>query len=252
MTTLITFIRSVFAPPRHLILLVAALWLGMWLAEKRAGRHIISKEALNNLVYASLLAFIIGGRLLYALTQFPAFMRSPLSIFSLNTDLFDPAAALVAAVITGIVYGRRQRLALWSTLDALTPLFATIAIGLSLAHLAAGSAFGSPTDIPWGMELWGAIRHPSQIYELIASILILGLVWFRRPAARPGLSFLVFAAFTAGARLLLEAFRGDSLFVLGGLRLPQIIAWAVLLAAIVLFELRLSGQAQRDRPDPVG
>lgn len=252
MTPLIVFIRSVFAPPRHLILLVAALWLGMWLAEKRAGRHQISKEALNNLVYASLLAFIIGGRLLYALMQFPAFIQSPLSIFSLNTDLFDPPAALIAAVITGIVYGRRQGLSFWPALDALTPLFASIAIGLSLAHLAAGSAFGSPTSLPWGLELWGATRHPSQIYELAASILILGLVLFQRAAARPGLSFLAFAASTAGARLLLEAFRGDSVFVLGGLRLAQIVAWAVLLAAIVLIESMLAKGVQKDRPDPVG
>ena len=158
---MITLFRSLFAPPRNLILLLAALWIGLALAEKRAERHNVSKDALNNMVYYSIIAYILGGRLTYALANFSAFTQSPLSIFSLNPDLFDPFGALAVALLVGLVYGRRQRLSLWPALDALTPLFAAIAVGLSLSHLAAGTAFGSPTGLAWGLALWGATRHPS-------------------------------------------------------------------------------------------
>jgi prolipoprotein diacylglyceryltransferase len=233
---MIDLFRSLFAPPRHLILLVAALWLGLALAEKRSERHNSSKETLNNIVYYSIFGYILGGRLLYALSNLSVFVQSPLSLFSLNLDLFDPLAALGTAFVVGLVYGARQKLPLWHTLDALTPFFATIAIGLSLSHLAAGTAFGSPTDIPWGMELWNATRHPSQLYELLVSLLIFGWIWFRKAEYRPGILFLTFAALTAGARLFLEAFRGDSMLILGGLRLAQIIAWAVLAVTLMLSE----------------
>jgi phosphatidylglycerol:prolipoprotein diacylglycerol transferase len=225
---MITLFRSLFAPPRHLILLVAALWIGLALAEKRSERYGVSKDTLNNIVYYSLSGYILGGRLLYALSNLPAFVQSPLSLFSLNLDLFDPLAALAVAFVVGLVYGSRQKLPLWSTLDALTPLFAAIAIGLSLSHLAAGTAFGSPTDLPWGIDLWNATRHPSQIYELIASLLIFGWIWLRKADSRPGILFLTFAALTAGGHLFLEAFRGDSTLIFGGLRLAQVIAWIVL------------------------
>jgi phosphatidylglycerol---prolipoprotein diacylglyceryl transferase len=165
---MLTLFRSLFAPPRHLILLLAALWLGLTLSEKRVGRHGISKDALNNMVYYSLLGYVVGGRVLFVLANLSAFTQSPLSIFSLNIDLFDPMGALATAILVGFVYGQRQNLSLWSTLDALTPLFATLAIGLSLSHLAAGTAFGRPTNLPWGIDLWNAARHPTQIYELIA------------------------------------------------------------------------------------
>jgi phosphatidylglycerol:prolipoprotein diacylglycerol transferase len=230
---MISLFRSIFAPPRHLILLVAALWIGLALAEKRSERHGISREALNNIVFYSLFGYILGGRLLYALSNLSAFAQSPLSLFSLNLDLFDPLAALGAAFIVGLIYGSRKKLPFWPTLDALTPLFATLAIGLSLSHLAAGTAFGSPTDVPWGMELWNATRHPTQFYELVASLLIFGWVWFRKADSRPSILFLTFAALTAAARLFLEAFRGDSTLIFGGLRLAQILAWVVL--AIALF-----------------
>ena len=233
---MISLFRSLFAPPRHLILLVAALWIGLALAEKRSERHNISKDALNNIVYYSLFGYILGGRLLYALANFSVFAQSPLSLISLNLDLFDPIAALVVAVIVGFVYGSRQKLSLWSTLDALTPLFATFAIGLSLSHLAAGTAFGSPTDLPWGIDLWNATRHPTQIYELSASLVIFGLIWFRKMDSPRGISFLTFAALTAASRLFVEAFRGDSPLIFGGLRLAQVSAWIVLAVALIVSE----------------
>ena len=230
---MISIFRSLFAPPRNLILLLAALWIGLALAEKRAARHGISRDALSTLVYYALFGYILGGRLLYALSNYAVFLQSPLSVFSINLDLFDPVAGLAIAVIVAVAYGTRQKLPFWSTLDALTPLFAFLAIGLSLSHLAAGTAFGSPTTLPWGIDLWNATRHPTQIYELIAALVIFGLLWFRKTDRLPGSGFFLFAALTAGARLFLEAFRGDSILIFNGLRLAQIMAWIVL--AVSLF-----------------
>jgi len=241
---MIALFRSLFAPPRHIILLVAALWIGLALAEKRTDRHGVPKEALNSLTFYAILAYIIGGRVLYALTNLSAFTPSPLNILSPNPDLFDSTSALVSALLIGLIYGRKQRLSLWGTLDALTPVFATLAIGLSLAHLAAGTAFGSPTDLPWGTRLWNATRHPTQIYGLIASLIILGWIWFRKSDSPSGILFLDFAALTAGARLFLEAFRGNSALVFGGLRLAQIIAWMVMAVALsASVSIRQKGRA---------
>jgi phosphatidylglycerol:prolipoprotein diacylglycerol transferase len=180
--------RSLFAPPGHLLLLLAALWIGLYLSEKRIERHGVSKDALNNLVFYSSIGYVIGGRFLFALANLSAFTESPLNILSVNVGLFDPVGALIAALLVGFVYGRRQKLHLWVMLEALTPLFATLAVGLSLLHLASGTAFGSPTALPWAIPLWNATRHPTQIYELIASLLIFGLIWFRKrnPLMAPG------------------------------------------------------------------
>jgi phosphatidylglycerol---prolipoprotein diacylglyceryl transferase len=233
---MITLCRSLFSPPRHLILLLVTLWLGLYLSEKRVERYGISKDSLNNIVFYSILGYIIGGRVLFALTNLSAFIQSPFSIFSINVDLFDPIGALIMAILVGSVYGQRQKLPPWSMLDALTLLFAVLAIGLSLLHLATGTAFGSPTALPWGIDLWNATRHPSQIYELIASLIIFGLIWFRKTSPA-GFDFLFFAALTASVRLFLEAFRGDSTLIFGGVRLAQLIAWIVIASAFFASEI---------------
>lgn len=240
---MLTIFRDLFAPPRHLILLVIAAWFGMSLADKRSEQHGISKETLNNMAFYSLLGYVIGGRVLYAAAYFSAFSKSPLSLFSLNPDLFDPLSATLIAILIGFIYGLRLRLSLWPTLDSLTLLFAVIAIGLSLSHLAAGAAFGSPTNLPWSIDLWSASRHPTQIYEFIASLLIVSLLWFKRPDSCPGLYFITFVALTAFARLIIEAFRGDSVIVFGGFRQAQIYAWIVLGLSFILIEY-LQNQSQ--------
>jgi len=63
-------------------------------------------------------------------------------------------------------------LPLWPALDALTPGLAAVMIAIGLAHIASGDAFGSPADLPWAIQLWGARRHPTQIYETLAAALI--------------------------------------------------------------------------------
>jgi phosphatidylglycerol:prolipoprotein diacylglycerol transferase len=234
--------RALFAPPRHFILLIAAMWLGLTLAEKRAERHGMTKDQLNNIAFYSLLGFVIGGRVLYALTNLSAFLQSPLSIFSPNPDLFDPASGLIVALLVGYILGQRQKLPFWGTLDALTPLLAMLMVGLSLSHLAAGTAFGSPTTLPWGIDLWNATRHPTQIYELIASLLIFGWLWLQKTYSPPVLSFLTFTALTAVSRLFLEAFRGDSTLIFGEYRIAQIVSWIVLGIALVAGEMILQNK----------
>ena len=88
-----------------------------------------------------------------------------------------------------------------------------------------------PTDLPWSIEIWGATRQPTQVYEILAALVILLVVWpgSRITVGQPsGGAFLLFLASTAGARLFLEAFRGDSIVIGDGLRVAQIIAWIVL------------------------
>ncbi|HMR98969.1 MAG TPA: prolipoprotein diacylglyceryl transferase [Anaerolineales bacterium] len=228
--------RTLFTPPRDLILLVAALWIGLALAEKRTERHGVSKDALNNLVFYSLFGCLLGGRILFALTNYSAFANSPLNIFSLNVDLFDPIGGISMGILAGCIYGKKQNLSFWNALDAITPILATTAIGLHLSHLAAGTAFGAPTTLPWGIELWNAMRHPTQIYELFASLIIFALIWFRKSEVSPGALFLNFTALTAGARLFLEAFRGDGVLIFGGLRLAQVVAWMALAIVFITSE----------------
>ncbi len=238
---LATFL-NLFAPPRHMILLIAAAWIGLTLAEKRAERHGVGKDDLNNLTFYGLLAFVLGGRVSFIFQNLAAFVKKPIDIISIHPDLFDLAGGVAAAILVGLIYGQRRKLKFWSALDALTPFLAIIAVGLGLSRFASGASFGKETDLPWGIFQWNAMRHPTQLYETLASLLTFGLLWFQKQNPRPGVLFLAFAALTAAAQLIVEAFRANSALLANGWKQGQIIAWVVLAVSFVLIEARLSSK----------
>jgi phosphatidylglycerol:prolipoprotein diacylglycerol transferase len=217
------------------LILLAGLWLGLTLAERFAPQRRLSPSQLYNLFFAALLAGLIGGRLAYALRFPAAFAHNPLSLISLNPGLFNTVDGLIVAGLLAWIYASRKKMPLWATLDALTPALMVILIAIGLSHVATGTAFGKETSAPWGIELWGAVRHPSQIYETLAASLILFLLWPQRNQVAEwpnGVYFLAFMGLSAGSRLILEAFRGDSLLLPGGFRSTQLIAWLILAACL--------------------
>jgi phosphatidylglycerol---prolipoprotein diacylglyceryl transferase len=225
------------------LVMIAGLWVGLLLSERAAVRRALNPSLLYNLVILSLSAGLVGARLAYVLTYPQAFIASPLSLVSLNPGLLDPLAGLVAALISALIYIQRKKLPFWLVCDTLTPCLAVLGVSFGLSHAASGSAFGAPASVPWAVYLWGAERHPSQIYETLAGGLILAGVLSAERTQRlqvPGTLFLSFIAASAAARLFLEAFRGDSYLLPSGLRLGQLIAWGLLAACLWALAKRLA------------
>jgi prolipoprotein diacylglyceryltransferase len=186
----------------------------------------------------ALIAGLIGARLAYVARYPSAFYENPLDIFSRNPGLFDPLGGFAFGCIAAGVYAQRKKLHLWSTLDSLTPALAVLGIAIGFSHLASGNFFGLPTDLPWGITLLGAHRHPTQIYEIIFAVIIFLIVWQSHnifKSNKPGVTILSFIALTAAAHIIIAAFRDDSVLIANGFRREQIIAWLIL--AFALFAL---------------
>ena len=215
------------------LLLLAGVWIATVVIERAAPRFKVSPALVNNMIFYALIAGLLGARLGYVLQYLDAYSGDPLGIVALNPNTLSLPEGLLTGGLVAFVYGQRKGLPLWSTLDAITPGLAVFMLALGLAHLSSGDAFGAPTNVPWAIRLWGADRHPSQIYEVLAAAGILILVLRSqedRPAA--GVHVLSFMALSAGARLILEAFRGDSVLILGSLRQAQLVSLVMLLAAL--------------------
>ncbi|RME05824.1 MAG: prolipoprotein diacylglyceryl transferase [Anaerolineae bacterium] len=215
--------------------LLAGVYLAMALIEKDAARLKLNKEHVYNMVFWGLVIGVVGARLAYAARYFSVYLQTPLSLFALNPQTLSPVDGALIGLLAAMVYGWRKALPLRPTLDALTAGLAAFMIAMGLAHLLSGDAFGAPTRLPWGIELWGEVRHPTQVYEIILAVAIFVAVR-RWPMGHKGngLNFLLFVALSAAARLFLEAFRGDSLIWGDGWRAAQVISLGILMAALWL------------------
>lgn len=217
--------------------LLLGVWIGLTLVEKEAVHLKLDKEKVYNLVFWGLVAGILGARLAYAVRFVNVYLDDPLSLVALNPSTLSPQAGLFIGIATAVGYGWWKNLPPRPTLDALAPGLAVFMVAWGFAHLLSGDAFGSPTELPWAIFLWDENRHPTQIYEIILAIGVLLAVW-KRPFYRPGagLNFLLVVALSSASRLFLEAFRGDSLIWVSGLRAAQVVSLGILLVCLYLMK----------------
>ena len=114
----------------------------------------------------------------------------------------------------------------------------------SVGLLLSGEAFGVPTSLPWGVPLFGAVRHPTQIYLALAALSSLLVLWrLSRRALPEGALAVVYLGLQGLMSLLIEALRADSLVLSGGIRSAQVFGLALLLYALSWMQ-RYSGTAQ--------
>jgi phosphatidylglycerol:prolipoprotein diacylglycerol transferase len=237
------------------LFLILAAMAGLWLSARVAQRLGMDGDHVYNMGFYALLATLLGGRLAYVASNWSAYRDAPLSALSPTPTAFLWLEGAVLGLIVAAIYWSRYRLPLGDTFDAIAP---GLALALALERVGAfldGRHYGEPTSLPWGVFMWGEVRHPVQLYEAAALLLILGILWWRREE-RPfaGYLFALFVALYAGSRLLLEAFRANVPLMTGGLRAVQVVALLLVLGAIwYLYHRRFAeqndGQQESDSND---
>ncbi len=241
------------ALPTPALLLLLGFWIALDLTEKQA--HLFGADArqIYNMTLVAMLAGLVGARLVYAAQAPTVFLDNPLDLIAPRPQMLDSTGGMVVGLLAALGYGWQRKLPLWTSLDAAATLFSVLAIALGLAHFASGEAFGAPARLPWAVNLWGEYRHPTQVYETLAALLIGTAIWpraiwpgsriTRHTRAQPGFRFWIFLALSAAARLVLETFRGDSSLVWNAFRQAQLIAWLVLAVSLWQIGRRLERQA---------
>lgn len=211
--------------------------LGLSLSDKWSSRFQVEGSTLQDLIFRFFIAGILGARLTYVASAPRFFLQHPLSAVSLNPLLLDIKGGILIAVLFAGIFANRKGIFRWKTLDALTPLAAMIYISTGVSHLASGKAYGAPTGLPWGINLWNATRHPTQIYEICFAVVTFGAVWYaaHHPPKGSGGTFALFSILTSLGYLLTTAFLGDSRYLISGIRVEQLSAYLVLALSLWLF-----------------
>lgn len=218
------------------LVMIIGLWVGLTLSEKFSSNYEVEEDFLYNLTFITLVAGLLGARITYIASAPGSFVENPLSIIALNITALDPVGGLAIGAAAGLYYTHRKRMLSWSTLDALSPLATVLYISLGVSHLASGKAYGIETNLPWGIDLWNATRHPTQVYEILLGFLLLGWLWLTiREFSMPrGQTFSSMMLILTIGHLIIAGFRADLPTFAGGIRTGQIAAYAGLALSLWL------------------
>lgn len=214
---------------------LAAFFVLQEVGDRAAKRLKVPDGVVSGAVLWVLVVGLVAARLGYVARYLEAYSADPLQIIALNFGTLDSTTGAVFGFLAGAAYLQRKKVSLPVFADALAPALVLGFAVVSLGNLLTGDAFGVPAPkLPWAIFLWGELRHPVQVYELVADLAIFWFVWTRAPRPFNGAHFLITAALLAGARVLFEPLRGDSAAWVMGLRVAQVVALGVLSGALVL------------------
>jgi phosphatidylglycerol---prolipoprotein diacylglyceryl transferase len=222
-----------------LLSVLLAQWLFIRMARARGGPSLA--EQAERCFYPALLGSIVGARLWYGLFSWNLYGQSPELFIALRVGEFAWPGALLGGALAGSLWCQWRKVGPVELADcaalALPPAQALASVGLLLS----GEAFGLPTGLPWGIALFGATRHPTQLYFAFAALLSFGAL--RRVASRGpqrGTLMAAYLGLQGTALLLVEALRADPLLLPAGVRAGQVFGLVLVLLAVLWMRWRTS------------
>jgi len=221
------------------VLLALAVLVASQLAARQAARVGATPAQLLDLCIWSVVGGLAGGRLIYIAQNWPLYHAHPWEMFRLDHGGLVFYGGLIGGVATAALLVRRGHLPVATTLDLLIPY---VAVAQAIGRLGCffnGCCYGRPTAGPWGITFpgEGLARHPTQIYESAALLLLAAALLrrARRPVA-PGTQLAWYAIGYGAWRFAVEFLRGDNPPVLGPLTFSQVVS--IPLLGVALWWLR--------------
>lgn len=237
------------------IIVALSFFLGLWLSAREAQRKGIDPGLVQDFALYALLGGIIGARLYYVLFSNPAyFLQNPWQILAVWHGGIGIIGALIGGLATALWYCRRKKLPFWKFADTLAPGVILAQAAGVFACLLNGDSYGKPADLAWAITYTdprslaplNIPRHPVEIYELAAYLLVFFLVWqTRRKYNTAGLVFLTYLAGYGAARFAVEFFRGNPAIFAWGIPAAQVFGAALLLLAVAGFYVLGAGRGKR-------
>ena len=205
------------------LLIAAAVFFCLWLALKLAKRALLLPDHLFNLAFYLVIFGLLGARLWHVIFyNFDYFSANPLDIIKIWQGGLAIHGAILAGLITLLIYCRRHKLSFWRVADVLA-----IVLPLGQAIGRWGNyfnqeLFGRPCDYQWCIPINPVNRpdqylnstyfHPVFLYESLLDLILfsflLGL--FMRQKITAGLITLFYLGGYAVIRFITEFWRLDS------------------------------------------
>ena len=237
------------ALPTYPLLMLVALWAGMWLAARRAQQLGLDGDHVYNAGLYGFLAGILGARLYFVLSHWENYAADLTQIFSLSRSALSVGEGFLIAGVVVLIYLLRKQVPLGTFFDAAAPGIALAIIIANIGAFLGGVALGAVTDVPWAVEMAGIARHPAQLYDAAAGLVILVVLYLvRNYRPWPGFQFWLFVALYGAARLFFEIFRARPYLIGDNYLGVQVMALAAIVVALAVMAYNFTRDLEEESP----
>ncbi len=226
------------------LIIASGLMLAVLYAYLTAKRYNVDINKLINCVLVGIVTGIIGARLYFCIFQWEYYSQHPIEILYINNGGLAIYGGIIGALLGGLTVAKIQKMKFLPVLD-ITMMGFLLGQGIGRwGNFMNQEAFGSPTNLPWGMvsENTGGIPvHPCFLYESLWCLLGFVLLHFygKYKQKYAGQIFYLYLVWYGFERTIVEGLRTDSLYLpfqLFGMdiRVSQLLSLALFITGIIL------------------
>ena len=207
------------------------------------------KEDLDPLLIYMMLGTVIGARLGHCLFYDPIYyLSNPIKILKVWEGGLASHGAAIGILLSLYLYSRKHpdQPFLW-LVDRIVITVALAGFFIRMGNLFNSEIIGKPTDVPWAFIFVRAQvpdpmtpRHPTQIYEALAYLVIFGILYYiykkQGPKVRRGFLLGLFLVLVFGVRFFVEFLKENQVAFESGmaLNMGQILSIPAVIAGIAL------------------
>lgn len=221
------------------LIIVSGLIAGTLIGVKNAKKIGLSADCIYDYLLWAIPACVIGARVYYVSTSWEDYRSNPLSVLYIWEGGIAIYGAVIAAIITMLIFCKVKKLRPYDMLDCCcSGLILGQAIG-RWGNFINCEAYGTATSLPWRMSIEKAGQilevHPTFLYESLWNFIgfALLLFLFYRKRTFSGKIFWIYLLWYGIGRFFIEGLRTDSLYV-GAFRISQIVALISVIASSVM------------------
>jgi phosphatidylglycerol---prolipoprotein diacylglyceryl transferase len=201
------------------VLFALGFAVGYFIMLKFFNKEKVPVRLLDQLTTYMVIATVIGARLGHCLFYEPAYYFShPVEILKIWQGGLASHGAAVGILLAVFIFSRRNKVSYWWAMDRIAVVTALAGFFIRMGNLMNSEIFGRPTSLPWGFIYVNANessdvdislpRHPTQIYEGLAYLLIFGIlmvIYYRKNGKpREGSLISLFVLLIFGVRFFIE------------------------------------------------
>jgi phosphatidylglycerol:prolipoprotein diacylglycerol transferase len=239
----------------YAIMYITALVLGYYLGVKFGEKFGFSKSVIDEYFIWAEVGIIIGARFGYILFYMPGdnsyYLTHPWEMFNpfVNGKFVGIAGmsyhgAVIGFIVATLLFVKIKKIDLWKLVDVVALAVPLAYIFGRIGNFLNGRIVGRETDVPWGVYIDGALRHPIGIYEAffegLLSFLIIYIYYKKFYKCRGELISLYLITYGV-FRSLCEWWREPDPqlgFIMDHLTMGQILSLFLIVGGIAIFYYR--------------
>lgn len=209
----------------------------------KAKRLGYDENSIFNMIIVTVLSGILGGKLLFIITNLSEFIKNPMSIITDFGYGFVIYGAIIAGMVAVILYSRIKK---WNFLEIVDLVAPSVAIAQGFGRIGcflAGCCYGAETTsflsvvFPENsLAIPHVHLHPTQIYSSVFDFALgIFLIMYSKKKKDSGKTFSLYLICYSVGRFIIEFLRNDVRGSVGVLSTSQFISIFILILGIFIF-----------------